>query len=174
MPRHYAPQQAIDRTPSDTETLRDRCGTQFGPQLPDLRRVDADGSALVFAGSLRFGDALALSLQHDLPLPGRHAGQDCQHELAGRVAGVQPVTAHRQDHEADAALRQIRLDGQQFGRAARKPVRLGDGEHVTLAQEGETLGEFRPLRCARYLLAEDAFGAGRLEVAFLRPQPGRK
>jgi hypothetical protein len=30
----------------------------------------------------------------------------------------------------DAALRQVGLDGQQFGRAARKPVGLGDGQHV--------------------------------------------
>jgi hypothetical protein len=51
-------------------------------------------------------------------------------------------------------------------------VRLGDGEHVALAQEGEALGELRPLCGARYLLAEDAFGASRLEVAFLRCQPG--
>ena len=51
-------------------------------------------------------------------------------------------------------------------------VRLGDGEHVALAQEGEALGELRPLCGARYLLAEDAFRADRLEVAFLRGQPG--
>ena len=36
----------------------------------------------------------------------------------------------------------------------------------------EALGELHPLGGARYLLAEDAFGAGRLEVAFLRRQPG--
>jgi len=125
-------------------------------------------------GGLRLGDALAPPLQLDLPLPGRHAGQDGQHQLAGRVAGVEPLAAHRQDHQTDAALRQIRLDGQQFGRAARQPVRLRDGEHVALAQEGEALGELRPLRGARYLLADNAFRAGCLDVAFLRPQPGRK
>jgi hypothetical protein len=32
-------QQAVDRTPSDAETLRDRRRSPFGPQLPDLRRV---------------------------------------------------------------------------------------------------------------------------------------
>ena len=35
----------------------------------------------------------------------------------------------------------------------------------------EALGELHPIGGARYLLAEDAFGAGRLEVAFLRRQP---
>jgi hypothetical protein len=65
-----------------------------------------------------------------------------------------------QDHQTDAALRQIRLDGQQFGRAARQPVRLGDGEHV--AQECEALGKLQPLCGARYLLVEDAV-AGRPE-----------
>jgi hypothetical protein len=29
-----------------------------------------------------------------------------------------------------------------------QPVRLGDGEHIALAQEGEALGELRPLRGA--------------------------
>ena len=70
--------------------------------------VDADRAALVLAGGLRLGDALALSLQHDFPLPCRH-GQDGQHELAGRVAGVQPLAAHGQDYQADAPLRQIGL-----------------------------------------------------------------
>ena len=81
----------------------DRRGSQLGAQLPDLRRVDADRVALVFAG------AFALPLEHDLAFPRRHAGQDRQHELAGRVAGVQPFAAHERDHEAVAALRQIRL-----------------------------------------------------------------
>ena len=61
---------------------------------------------------------------------------------------------------------------EQLGRAACQPVRLGDGQHVAFAQEGEALGKLRPLRRAGDLLAEDAFGAGRLEVAFLRRQPG--
>jgi hypothetical protein len=76
---------------------------------------------------------------------GRHAGQDGQHELAGRVAGVQPLAAHGQDHQTDAALRQVSLDGQQLGRTARQPVRLGDGQHVALVQEGEALAELHPL-----------------------------
>jgi hypothetical protein len=38
-----------------------------------------------------------------------HARQDRQHEFAGRVAGVQPFAARRQNRQADAALRQIRL-----------------------------------------------------------------
>ena len=91
--------------------------------MSDLRRVDADGAPFVFAGGLRLGDALALLLQHDLAFPRRHAGQDRQHELAGLVAGVQPrfgqVSFHGQHPGADAALRQIRLDGQQLGLAAR-------------------------------------------------------
>jgi hypothetical protein len=52
-------EHAVDRTPSDAETLRDRRGSQFGPQLPNLRRIDADRAPLVFAGGLRLGDALA-------------------------------------------------------------------------------------------------------------------
>jgi hypothetical protein len=32
-------ERAVDRNPGDAETLRDRGGTQLGPQLPDLRRV---------------------------------------------------------------------------------------------------------------------------------------
>ena len=51
-----------------------------------------------------------LPLQHDLALPRREACQDGQHQLAGRVAGVQPLAAHRQDHQTDAALRQSGFD----------------------------------------------------------------
>jgi hypothetical protein len=32
-------QHTVDPTPSDAETLRDRRGSQLGPQLPDLRRI---------------------------------------------------------------------------------------------------------------------------------------
>ena len=128
---HGSPIILTDRTPGDAEALRDRGGTQLGPQSLDLRRVDADGAPFVFAGGLRLGDALALPLQHDLALPSRDAGQDRQHQLAGRVAGVQPLAAHGQDHQADAALRQVDLDGEQFGGAARQPVRLGDGQPIT-------------------------------------------
>jgi hypothetical protein len=39
---------AVDRTPGDAETLRDRRGPQLGPQLPDLRRVDLMGRPLYF------------------------------------------------------------------------------------------------------------------------------
>jgi hypothetical protein len=39
----------------------------------------------------------------------------CAASMLGWVAGVQPLTAHRQNHQTDAALRQISLDGQQFG-----------------------------------------------------------
>ncbi len=63
--------------------------------------------------------------------------------FAGRVAGVQPLAAHGQDRQADAALRQVGFDGQPFGRTARQPVRLGDGQHVAVAQEGEALGQPR-------------------------------
>ena len=73
------------------------------------------GAALVFAGSLGLSDAFALAFQHDLPSPGRHAGQDRQHELAGRVAEYPsrspPIL---QDHQADAALREVGLDGEQL------------------------------------------------------------
>jgi hypothetical protein len=99
--------------------------TQLGPQLLDLRRVDADGAPFVFAGGLRLGDGLALPLQHDLAFLRRHPCQNGQHELAGRVAGVQLLAAHGQDHQADAALRQVGFDDQQLGRAGRQPVRLG-------------------------------------------------
>jgi hypothetical protein len=53
------------------------------------------------------GDALSLALQHDLALPGRHAGQDGQHQLRRRVAGFQAFSAHAQDHK-DAASRRRR------------------------------------------------------------------
>jgi hypothetical protein len=43
------------------------------------------------------------------------------------------------------SLRQAGLNGQQFGRAAGQPVGFGDGQHVALAHEGETLGELHPL-----------------------------
>ena len=46
-----------------------------------------------------------------------------------------------------------------FDRSARwkgggQPVRLGDGQHVALAHEGETLGELHPLGGAGNLFAE--------------------
>ena len=66
------------------------------------------------------GDALALPLQHDLAFPRRDAYQDGQHELAGRVAGAQPLAG------STPHLGQVGLDGQQVGRAARQPVWLGD------------------------------------------------
>jgi hypothetical protein len=60
----------------------------------------------------------------------------------------------------------------QLGRVARQPVRLDDGQHVALAQEGEALGELHPLGHAADLLAERALGAGRLQATLLRRQPG--
>ena len=56
--------------------------------------------------------------------------------------------------------------------AVLQPVRLGDGQHVALAPEGETLGELHPFGGAGYPLTEDALGAGRRQVALLRRQPG--
>jgi hypothetical protein len=42
--------------------------------------------------------------------------------------------------------------------------------HVAFAHEGETFGELHPLGGAGHLLAEDALGAGRRQVALLRRQ----
>jgi hypothetical protein len=39
-------ERAVDRAPGNAETLRDRSGTQRGPQLLDVRRIDADRAAL--------------------------------------------------------------------------------------------------------------------------------
>ena len=50
-------------------------------------------------------------------------------------------------------------------RAAREPVRLGDGQHVAVAHEGQTLGELHPFGDATDLFPEDAFGTGRRQVA---------
>jgi hypothetical protein len=36
--------------------------------------------------------------------------------FAGRVPGIQPLAAHGQNHQADAALRQVGFDGQKLGR----------------------------------------------------------
>jgi hypothetical protein len=58
-----------------------------------------------------------------------------------------------------------------LGRAARQPVRLGDGQHVALAHEGETFGELHALGGAGNLFAENAVGAGRRQVTLLRRQP---
>src|SRR5271165_7655068 len=54
-------ERAVDRTPGDAETLRDRSGTQRGPQLLDLCRINADRAAFVLAGGLRLRDAFALA-----------------------------------------------------------------------------------------------------------------
>jgi hypothetical protein len=83
--RRLAPSLVVDRReisdreltipraiPGNAEPLRDRSGTELGPQLPDLRRVDADGAAFVLASGLRLGDALVLPLQQDLAFRGRH------------------------------------------------------------------------------------------------------
>jgi hypothetical protein len=51
-------ERSVDRARGNAETLRDRRGTQLGPQLPDLCRIDADRAAFVFTGGLRLGDAL--------------------------------------------------------------------------------------------------------------------
>ena len=168
------PQHPIDAAACYAELLGNRGGTQLSAQLPDLRRVDADRAAL---GNLPAAFALAmpsaLAFQHDLALPRRHAGQDRQHELAGRVAGVQSLATHAQDHQADAALRQVGLEGEQFGRAACQPVRLGDVQGVAVAQEGEALVRFRPLRHAGRLFAEYLLRPCGLQVALLRCQAGR-
>ena len=39
-------ERAVDRTPCDAETLRDRRGTQLGPQLLDLRRIGHVSSSM--------------------------------------------------------------------------------------------------------------------------------
>jgi hypothetical protein len=42
-------ERAVDRTWGNAETPRDRSGTQRGPQLLELRRLDADGAPAAFA-----------------------------------------------------------------------------------------------------------------------------
>ena len=158
------PQRSVDRTPSDAETLRDRRGPQLGPQSPDLRRVDADRAPFVLPRSVRLGDALAcrssmISRSH-VATPARMVSISLLVGLrvSSRSPPIDRTTRPMPRFDRAASNRQ------QLGRAARQPVRLGHGQHVALAQEGEALGELRPLRGARYLLAEDAFGAGRLEA----------
>jgi len=53
LPIELSAQPAIDAAARDAELLGDRRGTQLGAQLPDLSRVDADGSAFVFSGDDR-------------------------------------------------------------------------------------------------------------------------
>ena len=128
--------QHEDGAASDTELLSHSRRTQISRQTLDLRRVDRSWAALVFPLFLSLRDALPLPLQHDFPLPGRHASQDRQHQLRGRVASIQAFAADAQDHQTDAALGQVRLDRQQLGRRPRKTIGLGDHQHVAFTQEG--------------------------------------
>ena len=64
-------------------------------------------------------------------------------------------------------------DGQQLGGAARQPVRLGDGQHVAVAEEGEVLVQSCPLRHSGRLFAEHLLRSCGLQVALLRCQAGR-
>ena len=58
-------------------------------------------------------------------------------------------------------------------RAACQPIsRLGDGQGVAVAQEGEALVEFRPLRHAGRLFAEYLLRPRGLQVALLRYEAG--
>jgi hypothetical protein len=56
---------------------------RFTPRecVPNRSGINAYWAALLLAFVLRFRDSLALTFQHDLALPDRHAGQDRQHEL---------------------------------------------------------------------------------------------
>jgi hypothetical protein len=62
--------------------------TQLGPQLLDLRR--RRWAREIMLERQREGIA-----QGEGRRGGRHAGQDGQHELAGRIAGVQQLGAGR-------------------------------------------------------------------------------
>ena len=93
-------------------------------------------------------------LQHDLAFPGRHAAEDGQHQLAGWVPRVEPLATHRQDHHANAAPGQVRLDRQQFGRGPSEPVRLGHNQRVPLPHELPARLQSRALRHAGHLLCE--------------------
>ena len=91
-------EQPIDGAPGNAEVLSDRRRAQRGSEVPDLCRVDTGRPALVFPVSLGSGNALALTLQHDLAFPGRHTGQDRQHQLRCWIAGIQAFATHAQDH----------------------------------------------------------------------------
>jgi hypothetical protein len=107
--------------------------------LPDLRRADADRALLVFesAFALAMPSRCRSSMisRSQVATPARIVSKSLLVEL--RVSSRLPP--HRQDYEADAALRRIRLDGHQLGRTARQPVRLRGSEHVAFGQDMEPL-----------------------------------
>ena len=126
------------------------------------------GPSLVLRGGLRLGDALALPLQHDLALPRCDARQDRQHELAGRVAGIQSLAllyswttrpTPRFDRSASMASSSAVLRASRSGLVT---VRASPSR-----RKGEALVEFRPLRHAGHLFAEYLLRPRGLQVALL-------
>src|SRR4051794_22272964 len=138
-------------------------------QAHDLSRLVPRywGPAFELAFTLSLGDAFALAFQHDLTFPGGNAGQDGEHQLAGGIAGVQTFATHAEDNQANAALRQVRLDRQQLSSAACETIRLRDNECITLADEVEASLQLVPLRHAGHLFSKHLLASDSLQVAFL-------
>ena len=136
--RRRGPDDAVDRASRDAQAAGD-LGMLLAvgqPRPDDLRHQFRPAAApLELAVCLGLGDPLPLPLEHDLPLPGRHAGQDGQHQLRRRVARVERQAAHGQHEQADTAFRQVRLDLQQFLGRPRQAIGLRHCQHIALTKE---------------------------------------
>src|SRR3954447_20336423 len=109
-------------------------------------------SCLICAASILTGQPLYLPAAFAFAMPSR-----CRSSMISRSHVVTParivsmsllvgLRVSSRSPPMDSTTRPMpRFDSQQLGCAARQPVRLGDGQHVALAHEGETLGKLHPL-----------------------------
>ena len=125
---------------------RDATRSQRDPTWPaaglDLRRVDADRAALIFAGGLRPSDALAPLLQHDLA---PHVATPARIASAGACwsGWVHPVARRPCSGPSapDAALREVGLDGA----AIRVVLRASRSGLATIFMTSPSRGEAKTL-----------------------------
>ena len=89
--------------------------------------------ALVTALGLRFGDAFALSFQHQIPLERRDGPEHGQ--LAGGRAGIDLLATDTEHDQRHALCLQARDDGEQVCGGPGQPVRLAHDRGVALSDE---------------------------------------
>ena len=108
-------------------------------RLPPCAARSGHGPCIALGRSLR--NALALALKHQVALESGDGAQHSEHQLPGWAAGVDPLAAHAEHNQSDAALLHLLDDVQQVAGGARQPIRLGHHQHVALADELQRSGQ---------------------------------
>ncbi len=128
--------------------------------------------AFVFPVLLRLRHAFSLPLQQEAAFELRDSAEHGDHQLAGRGAGIDLLTAHAQHDQADTTAIQVIHNPQEVCGAFGKAIGLASYYGIPTADEAQSFLQPIALCHGRHLFGEDFFASGSLQIADLSVQPG--